>query len=249
MREVLIASYLAFILAFSCLFPAEAGESRGAVSVEDAGERYKSAIVFHEIKYYDQSINQLKKLVQDYPDSKWADDARYMIGYFYLYDKKDFKNAVASYQSFLEAHPKHNYAMKAQIEIGNSFYMQGNYTEAINAYRKAIGDYTTTSNLRADLTYRIGNCYRWLKDYENAIAEYKKVVVDYRDLPIAASAQYQMGNVYAASGDVSKAKEAYGEVVNRFSKSPLAASAKKSIELLEERRAQEGRRDSGSENR
>ena len=223
---------LVLVLVASCLLLADGKESWGATPDEDAEERYKSAIVFHEIKYYDQAINQLKKIVEDHPDSKWSDDARYMIGYFYLYDKKDFKNAISAYRSFLKSHPDHGYAMRAQVEIGNSHYLQGEYAAAIDAYRKVIRDYTTSSTVRADLFYRIGNSYLWLKDYQSSIDEYNKIVGDHGDLPLAASAQYQIARAYAASGDVSKAKEAYGEVVSRFSKSPLALSARRSIDLL-----------------
>lgn len=244
MKKFSIASFLLIVF---CLFSVGMVIGQGATPDEDAEERYKSAIVFHEIKYYDQAISQLKKIVEDHPDSKWVDDARYMIGYFYLYDKKEFKNAIGAYQDFLKGHPNHNYAMKAQVEIGNSYYFQKDYVRAIDAYRKVIRDYTTTGAGRADLFYRIGNSYLWLRNYESAINEYKKIISDYGDLPLAASAQFQIARAYSDSGDSSKAKEAYAEVIINFPRNPLGASAERVLELLGGREDEAGVSEEGSD--
>lgn len=88
------------------------------------------------------------------------------------------------------------------FNVGLELARQGQYAEAVEAFKRALEKAPTQPYIWANL----GSSYVRLKQYEQAIEAFHKAIEQKADDP----ALYQnLGNVYAEMGDVTKAKEIF----------------------------------------
>lgn len=64
---------------------------------------------------------------------------------------------------------------KSPLEVANSFYAERKYTEAIEIYRKLLGE-TSDADEKAKITYNLGMSYRLLKQPGEAKNEFQKIL-------------------------------------------------------------------------
>ncbi len=83
------------------------------------------------------------------------------------YENKQYGNAEVSFQKALQENPN---SYEAQFNLGNAFYKQAKYDEAIKEF-SALSDKTTDKENLAELYYNIGNSK--LKKVEKILQEQK----------------------------------------------------------------------------
>jgi tol-pal system protein YbgF len=69
-------------------------------------------------------------------DTAWAD-----------YAGGQYELAVQGFSDFIKTFPKHDQAGAAQFYIGETYYAQGKYREALTAYDRVISDYPTSAKV------------------------------------------------------------------------------------------------------
>jgi len=96
-----------------------------------------------------------------------------------FFEQKNYGEAISTFEEIINLDPKHTLADNAQWWIGESYYFQGDYVNAMNAYQKVfeLGD----KNKSAYAQLRIGYCYNKLNQPDLAIAAWEKVIRDYPD--------------------------------------------------------------------
>ena len=85
------------------------------------------------------------------------------------YKRSNFSEAEAKYKSALEARPNN---AKAQFNIGDALFSQGNYDDAYAAFQKVL-DMTPDAKLKSDAVYNMGNCLLAQDKYYDAFNIYK----------------------------------------------------------------------------
>jgi tol-pal system protein YbgF len=103
----------------------------------------------------------------------------------------DYDLAISGFKAYLTSFPKSERADDAQFYIGQSFYNQGQYTEAAEAYGLTIRTYPG-SDLLPDAYYKMGESYRNLKQVERARSAYQFVVKSYPESAAAAQAEQRL---------------------------------------------------------
>ena len=89
---------------------------------------------------YTGKIQTLNRLITDYPQSQYIDDALYEQGRAFVM-LEDNANAIGRYQLLLEKFPQSHMARRAANEIGLLYYQDDKYPEAIAAYKRVIQEY------------------------------------------------------------------------------------------------------------
>ena len=89
---------------------------------------------------YTGKIQTLNRLITDYPQSQYIDDALYEQGRAFVM-LEDNANAIGRYQLLLEKFPQSHMARRAANEIGLLYYQDDKYPEAIAAYKRVIQNY------------------------------------------------------------------------------------------------------------
>lgn len=91
-------------------------------------------------KNYARKIEKMEKLIREYPNSEYADDALYEMGRSYLMLENN-NQAILTYQRILTQYPNSDIARKAAVEIGMTYDNMGNTQKAIAAYKNVIETY------------------------------------------------------------------------------------------------------------
>ena len=161
---------------------------------------FDGGIIYYDSGEYTNALTTFQQLVNDFPDSQYADDAQYYIGYINEKKLGYYIQALLEYQELINNYPDSPYADDAQLGIGNCYYVTYDYSHAIEAYQKLIEDYPESS-LLALAQYSIAQSYRKLVNYEQAILEFNKVIENYPESDYPAPAQYYIGYSYYEAKD------------------------------------------------
>jgi len=83
----------------------------------DASEMFAQANQLQKEGKYQESINAYQKLISSFPESKFAPQSQFMIGFIFANEFKDLDKAKAAYEKFLEKYPEHEMAKDATWEL------------------------------------------------------------------------------------------------------------------------------------
>jgi tol-pal system protein YbgF len=94
-----------------------------------------------------------------------------------LYNQKKYDEAISVFEELIGLDPQHSLADNAQWWIGEIYYSQGNYVDALNAYQKVfdLGD----RNKAAYAQLRMGYCYSRLNQKDMAVGAWEKVIREF----------------------------------------------------------------------
>ncbi|PTW47190.1 outer membrane protein assembly factor BamD [Rhodovulum kholense] len=163
-----------------------------------------------------------------YPYSEWAKRALIMQAYTY-HQAKDYENARASAQRYIDFYPADEDAAYAQYLLALSYYDQidlvgrdqGLTFQALQALRTVIerypdSEYAQSAILKFDLAFNhlaakemeVGRFYLKRKNYAAAVNRFRVVVEDFQTTTHTAEALYRLIEAYLALGLDSEAQTA-----------------------------------------
>ena len=102
-----------------------------------------------------------------------------------LYRSNDFEGAQKTYEEVLKTLPESEIG---NYNLGNTYYQQQQYDNAIAAFQKAA-ELASSPESRAKSMHNLGNAYIAQKNYEAGIQAYKQAL---RDNPGSADTKYNL---------------------------------------------------------
>ena len=108
---------------------------------------YQEAFVRGLQRDYNGKVQTLNRLISDYPESQYMDDALYEQGRAFV-QMEDNANAIARFNILVKKFPESNVARRAANEIGLLYYQDDKYPEAIQAYKQVIASYPGSEEAR-----------------------------------------------------------------------------------------------------
>ena len=104
-----------------------------------------------------EKISNLEKLLANFPDSEYQDDALYELGRAYERTGKGFEGA-AQYEKLIKNYPQSSFYRKALLQLGLINFNNGNFSKSLTQYKQVAENYAGTPEARAALS-GIKNCY------------------------------------------------------------------------------------------
>ncbi len=86
--------------------------------------------------------------------------------------------------------------LREKITLGNEYYRQENYSQALEAYDQAKAE-TQDQTL---LDYNRANCFYQMDDYDQAMELYRQVSADSKDMDLVKRAKFNLGNCHYRKG-------------------------------------------------
>lgn len=120
--------------------PSPASQTPAAPAPDPAVElkEYEAAHALFKAGKYGPSAEAFEKFLTAYPDSKFAPNAQYWIGYAH-FSQKNYKASIAAQQKLLQKYPDHQKAPDAMYNIANSQIQLAD----IDGARKTLKDLVT----------------------------------------------------------------------------------------------------------
>ncbi len=208
---------------------------------------------FFELRKYEESMREYKKLLKSYPKAREAAQAQFALGRVWE-EMKKYWRAVEEYQKVVDRYPFSDLGPKVverQYVIANLFLegkakdhefaksILGTDYQIPDVFKKVIkndpyGPYAPASQ------YKIGLFHLEKKDYQEARDAFEKTVNDYPDSKWAESARYQIAVADAKRSvgaqydqkTTTIAVQGFEDYVKANPESQLSASAKAEIDKL-----------------
>ena len=135
---------------------------------------------------FPEAEEKLNIFIQKYPNTVFADKARYQYAKSLYYQEK-YPEARNEFQMVVDNHKSENelIALYAQKAIGNCYEQEGDYTKAISAYES--NSFPTTSNLSPQIRQYVitgakfnqALCYEKLNEIEDAKVAYQDIIDEF----------------------------------------------------------------------
>lgn len=165
-----------------CLFynrqfaDAEAAYSRAASLQPSAGDYavYQRGFLMGLQKDYRGKIKAMDRLISDYPQSQYVDDALFEKGRAYVM-LEESKGASEAFNSLISTFPQSSLARKAGVQLGLLYYNDNQLDKAATEYKKVINNYPGSEEAKV------------------AIQDLKSVYIDMNDISSYAAYVNSLG--------------------------------------------------------
>ena len=142
-----------------------------------------------------------------------------------LVEAKDYRGAIAAYQSIVDTKPGTPEARQAQLAIGKlSIERMNQPAVGIKAYQAVISD-APESDEAAEAHYQLGMHHYRSKDFASAQTEFDEIVNQFPQLELSHNAQLMLAKSYEESRNYEQAVEIFDNFANRNPRSERAAQA------------------------
>ncbi len=132
-------------------------------------------------------------LAGEYPQSEWAPKALYARGRLFL-DDGSFEAASATFEELQERYPNKDITRRIGTALGESYYQQGRYNEALQALQAGLPYLEGGQKKKAILL--IGESYNALGELDEASSTYLRYINLTEGTEQERAAHYGLGWVY-----------------------------------------------------
>ena len=173
--------------------------------------------------YYSKSVDKAEKVLEKWPDSKWADDALYVCGvsYFFMekYDKseKRFRELIASY-------PESKYVRESRVYLAQAKLMLKDIDEAMVLFQELYGTNESRS-IREKAAQALGEYYFQEKEYEQAEVYFQALIDSLGDDITRLNSQLYIADGQFAQFEFMNALESYEQVLDMDPESDIKYQA------------------------
>lgn len=161
---------------------------------------------------YNQAIQALLTVTENYPDSPNLRDAYFFLAQCYT-ALENHQSAANAYQQYLAlgSSPIDSYILELH---GNALTASGQRAEALSAYQAAF-EAPRLGNT-AQLGIKIGDVFLAQEDYENALNQYWSVYENAPNDYVKAQVNYSLGKAYQTMGIPEQAYARFQESITNY---------------------------------
>ena len=150
---------------------AEENYTRAAQALPAAGDYavYQKGFLLGLQKDYQGKIEVMDRLIQEYPESRYVDDALFEKGRSYVLLENN-QTAATTFERLIREYPQSSLARKAGVQLGLIYFNENQLEKAAEAYKAVIADYPGSEEAKVALQ-DLKTVYIELNDI-NAFAAY-----------------------------------------------------------------------------
>lgn len=156
-------------------------------------------------KNFNLAIEKSRKILIKYPDSKWCDDAQYLIAVSNYY-KANYRKSKKGIELFLENYPDSDLSSEMKMWYGRVFWKMGSPEMAIHHWQQMVNE-TKDQELQAHILYSIAEVFEDIDKPDSAIVYYEKVTNVRGGSDVHGQAQYNIAELFLKLGNMEKAVE------------------------------------------
>ena len=168
-----------------------------------AGNTLNRGIELYRKKDYGAAVQAFKSSIALAPAAGYAAEAAKMLAGIYV-TMGETERAIESLRSFVELRPSSD---AARVRLGELYYSEGRYDEALAQYEKAV-----ELNPDAGNRYALGQVYLQTGDFSRAEGQFMKVLLMAPDDP---AGNLGLGQAYSKSGQYELAIEQFEAAIRK----------------------------------
>ncbi len=181
----------------------------GSKLVDEA--RFRRAMCYYGKGLLNRTLQAFDELAEDFRDNDLIHSVTYYTGVVYTEQRK-YRDARVEFEKVANSGHEELTPL-AQFGIGQTYFAEGRFDEAIESYNRLIQDYPDT-NVAQDSHFYIGWAYQKMEQYDEAIDQLEAAISKYPDNENASNSQFFVAQIHYTKGDADGAIEAYRRVAN-----------------------------------
>ena len=148
------------------------------------------------------------------------------------YEDGFYDVALGMLERFKKEYPDSAKTSEARLLIGQSYFHQGSYPEALNTLEALLAD-PKVANLKDAIYFWMAELYFKGNNFEKAVTFYQKLINDFPQSSYVPAAYYSLGWSFSQMGKYAQALESLKSLLERFPSEPQSKDAAfKLIECL-----------------
>ncbi len=160
-----------------------------------------------ELQNYDKSIEKASKVLEIYPDSKYVDDALFLLGQCF-YRKQEYSKAQRKFLELIQNFPNSEFVSASKLWYGKTNIELQEYDAAEKNFRDILNS-KANDEIRDEAQFLLGGLFKHKKEYITAISEFQTAARRTRDKTLRAKAFFEMGECYFQLKNFASAVESY----------------------------------------
>ncbi len=164
------------------------------------------------ISKYQKTIEKASAILEFHPDSKYVDDALYLIGRSF-YHTGEFSKAETKFRELLVTHPESPYAEKASFYLGKSRFAQEDYVGAREVFER-LDTAGTDKNIRSESMFMLGDILYVQEDYDLAIPVFREYLKEHGGDELAARTQFKIAQSFYTLEQYDSARIEFSKVLD-----------------------------------
>lgn len=173
---------------------------------------YRTAVTFHNLKNRGESATAFRRLLEKFPNSKYAAEAWFRIAEFEQQESKDSLQAIEAYEKALQNNPPPSIRVNILQGIAMARYEQKDFEQATKHILLLITEYPDVS-LPAEAYLWCGQWLGEQKQYSEAATVFKAMLNAYPEYPQRVQVYYLLGKCSENIGNAKEAIEAYSQAL------------------------------------
>jgi TolA-binding protein len=162
---------------------------------------------------YKEVVIKCSKIVRDYPNSRWVDDALFLMGKA-LVRQGETDKGIRKFIELNTNFPKSDYVPKSIYWLGLAYYEKADYNQALVYTGRFLKEYPK-NELRTRVMFLAGDIHKELEQEEDALSFYSRVAEESSDGEVVDEATLKTAELFYAKEDWEKAAAAYLKVLRK----------------------------------
>jgi len=181
---------------FNTFYNAQQYFKQGQQAIE---ENQQATVPINIQKMFNSAIEKANKVLRNYPESRWVDDALYLIAMSQYY-KMDYLSAQKTFEEFFSKYPGSPLRAEAEIWYGRCLWKSGQQELALYQLNRSA-KIVDNDRMKAEIYSAIAELYKSSGQLDSAMQYFKLTVKSGLELPIAAKAQYTIAEINLLQGN------------------------------------------------
>ncbi len=212
LRRIAVATALALALSvlscayYNTFFYAEKYYKQGERARADRTDDTPTAV---EISSYEKCIKQCSKVIAEYPDSKYVDNAMYLMAESFFYWGR-YDEAMKWYKQLEESYPESDLIRGSRFMIARCHIELGEYVDAENTLTQLLG--TAGPREAERIEFALSEVAARRGETEEAVKHLRTLLEGKASSRLKLDAYLALGDAYFAEGAYDSAAMSYEEV-------------------------------------
>ena len=177
--------------------------------------RLKIADCYFNMGRYAESLQEYQQIMNDYHDQpEVVGEAQYGLALVYKVTG-EYDQYLAATREFIEKNPDSPLSIAAQFQIGEQYFQQEDYLNAINAYQWIVERFPD-SEYADNALYRMGQSSAQQNDVTTALEYFHSLMSRYPKSEYRPATQYEIAAIYFRAQDFANAAVEYQTFLQSF---------------------------------
>ncbi|ATA77598.1 tetratricopeptide repeat protein [Capnocytophaga canimorsus] len=139
------------------------------------------------------------------------------------FNLKQYATAIENFELYLKSNPKNAiWENDAYLRMADSYFAEGKYWPAMEAYNKAIGSKAVDEDYAA---FQKAISYGFVNRVSRKIEDLEAFIKRYKNSNLRQNALFELGNTYVSEDNTTKALQYYSQLKNEYKNGELVPRA------------------------